>query len=101
MGNNSKKERKEETDKEQEETGEEGEKSTAEKNIEEKKKIQTEQPKGSSEQKQKDKVPAYTPIVPFPQRLHKEKGKSNFYIFEHFQEDRNKYPFCKSYQLNA
>ena len=39
VGNNSKKERKEETDTEQEETGEEGEKSTPEKNTEAKKKI--------------------------------------------------------------
>ena len=42
VGNNSKKERKEETDVEQEETGEDGEKSTPEKNTEGKKKIQTE-----------------------------------------------------------
>ena len=53
VGNNSKKERKEVTDAEQEETGDEGEKSTPEKNTEAKKKIQTEQPEGSSEQKQK------------------------------------------------
>ena len=33
------------------------------------KKIQTEQPEGSSGQKRKEKVPAYTPTVPFPQRL--------------------------------
>ena len=55
VGNNSKKEKKEETDAEQEETGKEGEKS-----------IQTKQPEGSSEQKQKERVPAYTPTVPFP-----------------------------------
>ena len=51
VGNNSKKERKEETDAEQEDTGKEREKSMPEKTIEEKKKIQTEQPEGSSEQK--------------------------------------------------
>ena len=55
VGNNNKKERTEETDVEQEETGKEGEKS-----------IQTEHPEGSSEQKQKERVPAYTPTVPFP-----------------------------------
>ena len=55
VGNNSKKEKKEETDAEQEETGKEGEK-----------KIQTEQPEGSNEQKQKERVPVYTPTVPFP-----------------------------------
>ena len=62
VSNNSKKERKEETDAEQEETEKEGEKS-----------IRTEQPEGSSEQKQKKRVPAYTPTVPFPQRLQKAK----------------------------
>ena len=58
VGNDNKKEKKEETDAKQEETGKEGEKS-----------IQTEQPEGSSEQKQKERVPAYTPTVPFPHRL--------------------------------
>ena len=52
VSNNNKKKMKEETDAEQEETEKEGEKS-----------IQTE---GSSEQKQKERVPAYTPTVPFP-----------------------------------
>ena len=51
MGNNSKKERKEEAYAEQEENGKQGEKSTPEKTTEAKKKIQTEQPEGSSEQK--------------------------------------------------
>ena len=51
VGNNNKKERKEETDAEQEEIGKEGEKSMPEKTTEAKKKIQTEQPEGSSEQK--------------------------------------------------
>ena len=69
VGNGSKKERKEETDAEQEETGKEGEKSTPEKTTEANKKIQIEQPEGSSEQKQKERVPAYTPTAPFPQRL--------------------------------
>ena len=69
VGNNSKKERKEETDAEHEETGKEEEKSMPEKTTEAKKKIQTEQLEGSSEQKHKEKVPAYTPTVPFPQRL--------------------------------
>ena len=55
VGKNSKKENKEETDAEQEETKKEGEKS-----------IHTEQPKGSSEHKQKERAPAYTPTVSFP-----------------------------------
>ena len=66
VGNNSNQGRKEEIDVEQEEARKEGEKSTPEKNTKEKKKIQTEQPKGSSEQKQKERVPAYTPTVSFP-----------------------------------
>ena len=70
VGNNSKKEKKAETDAEQEETGKEA-----------KKKIQTEQPKGSSEQKQKERVPAYTPTVPFPQRLQKAKREEQFSKF--------------------
>ena len=81
VGNNSKKERKEETDAEQEETGKEEEKRVPEKTIEAKKKIQTEQPEGSSEQKQKEKVPAYTPIVPFPRRLQKAKREEQFSKF--------------------
>ena len=69
VSNNSKKERKEETDAEQE-TGKEGEKS-----------IQTEQPEGSSEQKQKERIPAYTPTVSFPQRLQKAKREEQFSRF--------------------
>ena len=70
VGNNRKKERKEETKAEQEENGKEGEKS-----------IQTEQPEGSNEQKQKEGVPAYTPTVPFPQRLQKAKREEQFSRF--------------------
>ena len=70
VGNNSNKERKEDTDADQEETGKEEEKS-----------IQTERPEGSSEQKQKERVPACTPIVPFPQRLQKAKREEQFYKF--------------------
>ena len=70
VSNNSKKERKEETDAEQEETRKEGEES-----------IQTEQPEGSSEQKQKERVPAYTHTVPFPQRLQKAKKEEHFSRF--------------------
>ena len=73
VGNNIKKERKEESDAEQKETGKEGEKRKPRKTTEAEKNTQTEQPEGSSEQKQKERVPAYTPTVPFPQRLQKEK----------------------------
>ena len=70
VSNNRRKERKEETEAEQEETGKEGEKST-----------QIEQPKGSNEQKQKEGVPAYTPAVPFPQRLQKARREEQFSRF--------------------
>ena len=49
MGNNSKKERKEETDAEQKEVRKEGEKSKPGKTTEAEKNTQTEQPEGSSE----------------------------------------------------
>ena len=51
LSSNKRKEREEETEKE-------GEKNS-----------QVEQPKGSNDQKKKEGVPAYTPSVPFPQRL--------------------------------
>ena len=70
VGNNSKKEMKEETDAKQDETVKEGEKS-----------IQTEQPEGSSEHKQKERIPAYIPIVSFPQRLQKAKREEQFSRF--------------------
>ena len=84
-GNNRKKERKEETEAEQEETGKEGEKST-----------QTEQPEGSNEQKQKEGVPAYTPTVPFPQRLQKAKREEQFSRFlEIFKKIEINIPFAE------
>ena len=58
LSNNKRTERKEETEAEKEETKKEGEKNT-----------QIEQPKGKNDQKKKEGVPAYTPSVPFPQRL--------------------------------
>ena len=70
VGNNIKKERKEETDAKREETRKKGEK-----------RIHTEQPEGSSEHKQKERVPAYTPTVPFPHRLQKAKREEQFSRF--------------------
>ena len=52
-----------------------------EKTTEAKKKIQTEQPEGSSEHKQKEKVTAYTPTVLFPQRLQKAKREEQISRF--------------------
>ena len=45
------------------------------------KQVQTEQPEKSSEQKQKEKVKAYTPAVPFPQRIQKAKKEEQFSKF--------------------
>ena len=70
VSNNRRKERKEETEAKQEEIEKEGEKST-----------QIEQPKESNEHKQKEGVPAYTPAVPFPQRLHKARREEQFSKF--------------------
>ena len=67
VGNNSKKEKKEETDAEKEETGKEGENS-----------IQTKQSEGSREHILKERVLAYTPTVSFPIGFRKQKGKSSF-----------------------
>ena len=58
LSSNKRTERKEETEAEKEETEKEGEKNN-----------QIEQPKGSNNQKKKEGVPAYTPSVPFPQRI--------------------------------
>ena len=81
VGNYSKKERKEETDAEQKETEKEGEKSIPGKTTEAEKNTQIEQLEGSSEQKQKERVPAYTPTMPFPQRLQKVKREEQFSRF--------------------
>ena len=62
LSSNKRTERKEETGAEKEETKNEGEKST-----------HIEQPKGSNDLKKKEGVPAYTPLVPFPQRLQKSR----------------------------
>ena len=62
LSSNKRTERKKETEAEKEETEKEEEKST-----------QIEQPKGSNDQKKKEGVPAYTPLVPFPQRLQKSR----------------------------
>ena len=61
--------RNKETDAEKEETEAEKEKTEekAEKNS------QLEQLKGSNDQKRKEGVPAYTPVIPFPQRLQKSR----------------------------
>ena len=67
---NSKAEEKEKTNQKEEKAtrGDHGN-SMTERTIEIEKQVQTKQPEKSSEQKQKEKVKAYTPAVPFPQRI--------------------------------
>ena len=62
LSSNKKTEGKEETEAEKEETEKEEEKNS-----------QIEQLKGSNDQKKKEGVTAYTPAVPFPQRLQKSR----------------------------
>ena len=45
---------------------------------------QLEQLKGSNDQKKKEGVPAYTPVVPFPQRLQKSRREEQFSKFLEF-----------------
>ena len=54
---------------EEEETGRKNRKSSSELTTNIEIKVKNEQPGGNCEQKQKEKVQAYTPTVPFPQRL--------------------------------
>ena len=43
--------------------------------------MQNEQPRENCGQKQKEKVQAYTPAIPFPQRLQKAKNEEQFSKF--------------------
>ena len=70
LSSNKRTERKEETEVKKEEIEKEGEKNT-----------QIEQPTGSNDQKKKEGVPAYTPSVPFPQRLQRSRREEQFSKF--------------------
>ena len=70
LSSNKKTEGKEETEAEKEETEKEEEKNS-----------QIKQLKGSNEKKKKEGVPAYTPVVPFPQRLQKSRREERFSKF--------------------
>ena len=70
LSSNKRTKRKDETEAKKEETENEGEKNS-----------QIEQPKESNDQKKKEGVPAYTPSVPFPQRLQKSKREEHFSKF--------------------
>ena len=70
LSSNKKTEGKEETEAEKEETEKEEEKNS-----------QIKQMKGSNDKKKKEGVPAYTPAVPFPQRLQKSRREEQFSKF--------------------
>ena len=58
--------------------------------------MQTKQPGKNCEQKQKDKVQAYTPTVPFPQRIQKAKKEEQFSKFlEIFKKIEINIPFVE------
>ena len=59
--------------------------------------MQTKQPEKSSEQKQKEKVKAYTPAVPFPQRIQKAKKEEQISKFlEIFKKIEINIPFSEA-----
>ena len=97
VSSSSRKEKKEKTDEEEKETGREAEKNMSEKTIDVEKKKLTEQPKKSCELKQKEKVQAYTPAMPFPQRLHKARREEQFSKFlEIFKKIEINIPFVEA-----
>ena len=91
-------EEKEKTDqKEEKATGGKNGKSMAERTTEIEKQVQTEQPEKSCEQKKKEKVKAYTPAVPFPQRIQKASKEEQFSKFlEIFKKIEISIPFAKA-----
>ena len=63
--------------------------------VKTKNKVQTEQHGENCEQKQKKKVQAYTPTIPFPQRLQKAKKDEQFSKFwEIFKKIEINIPFA-------
>ena len=85
LSSNKRTEKEEETEAEKEETEKEGEKNT-----------QIEQSKGSNDQKKKEGVPAYTPSVPFPQRLQKSRREEQFSkFFDIFKKIEINIPFAE------
>ena len=91
-------EQKEKTDqKEEKAIGGENGKSMVERTTEIEKQVQTEQPEKSYEQKQKEKVKAYTLAVPFPQRIQKAKKEEQFSKFlEIFKKIEISIPFVEA-----
>ena len=98
VSSSSRAENKEKTDQEEDKVnGGEDEKSMSERTIKEEKHKQIEQPEKSCGQKQKEKVQAYTPTVPFPQRLQKAKKEEQFSKFlEIFKKKEINIPFAEA-----
>ena len=97
VSSNSRREKKENTDEEEEETGREEEKNMSEKTTDVEKQKLNEQPEKSCELKQKKKVQAYTPAVPFPHRLQKARREEQFSKFcEIFKKMEINIPFVEA-----
>ena len=97
VNNGSRKEKKEKTNEEEKETGREEEKNMSEKTTDAEKQKLTEQHEKSYELKQKEKVQAYTPTVPFPQRLQKARRQEQFSKFlEIFKKIEINIPFAEA-----
>ena len=96
--NNNKIEQKEKTcQKEEKTTGGENGNSMAERTKEAENQVQIESQEKSCEQKQNEKVKAYTPPVPFPQRIQKAKREEIFSKFlEIFKKIEISIPFAEA-----
>ena len=83
--------------KEEKEIGKEDGMNNSEQTAETKKQVQLKQPGVTGEQKQKEKIQAYTFAVPFPQRLQKAKREEQFSKFlEIFKKIEINIPFVEA-----
>ena len=97
MSNNRAEEKEKTNKKEEKATGGDHGKSMTERTTKTEKQVQTKQPEKSSEQKQKEKVKAYTPVVPFPQRIQKARKEEQFSKFlEIFNKIEINIPFAEA-----
>ena len=97
MSNNRAEEKEKTNQKEEKATGGDNGKSMTERTIETEKQVQTEQLEKINEQKQKEKVKAYTPAVPFSQRIQKAKKEEQFSKFlEIFKKIEINIPFAEA-----
>ena len=83
--------------KEEKEIGKDDRMSNSEQTAETEKQVQLKQPGVTGEQKQKEKIQAYTSAVPFPQRLQKAKMEEQFSKFlEIFKKIEINIPFAEA-----